>query len=137
MKKFLMIAVIFSFAAMFAQHAEASTYKLDNQKVDAMFESATEADFSFLTEDFTANPNITSAVMADKDPIVAIVLNFFLGQLGVHRFYLGTKVMTGIGYILTCGGIFGVVPLIDFIMLIINYDDISKFVDNPKFFMWA
>jgi uncharacterized membrane protein len=44
--------------------------------------------------------------------------------------------MTGIGYILTCGGIFGIVPLVDFIVLIINIDNISKYVNNPKFFMW-
>jgi TM2 domain-containing membrane protein YozV len=71
-----------------------------------------------------------------KDPVVAILLDFFLGGLGVHRFYLGTKPLTGIGYILTCGGIFGIVPLIDFIVLIIDHDDISPYIDNPKFFMW-
>ena len=67
---------------------------------------------------------------------MALVLDFFLGGLGIHRFYLGTEVMTGIGYILTCGGIFGIVPLVDFIVLIINIDNISKYVNNPKFFMW-
>ena len=30
--------------------------------------------------------------------------------------------MTGIGYILTCGGIFGLVPFIDLIVLAINWD---------------
>lgn len=72
----------------------------------------------------------------DKDVVVALLLDFFLGGLGIHRFYLGTKTMTGIGYILTCGGIFGIVPLIDFIVLIIDNDDISPYIDNPKFFMW-
>jgi len=67
---------------------------------------------------------------------VALVLDFFLGGFGVHRFYLGTATMTGIGYILTCGGIFGIVPLVDFIVLIINMDDISQYINNPKFFMW-
>ena len=137
MKKLLLIAVIFSLTAMFAQNASASKYKLDDQKVDVLFENATEVDFSFLTEEATKNPNVTSMVMAEKDPMVAILLDFFLGGLGVHRFYLGTKTMTGIGYILTCGGIGGIVPLIDLIMLAVDYDDISKYVDNPKFFMWT
>ncbi len=137
MKKFLMIAVVLSLTAIFAQQAEASKYKLNEEKVDALFESATEADFSFLAETTTANPDIATMTMAEKDPMVAILLDFFLGGLGVHRFYLGTKTMTGIGYILTCGGIVGIVPLIDLIMLAIDYDDISKYVDNPKFFMWA
>jgi TM2 domain-containing membrane protein YozV len=74
---------------------------------------------------------------SNKDAIVAIVLDFFLGGFGVHRFYLGTEVMTGIGYILTCGGIFGIVPLVDFVVLIIDNKDISKYVNNPKFFMWV
>jgi len=78
-----------------------------------------------------------SLAPAEKSAPVALLLDFFLGGLGVHRFYLGTEVLTGVGYILTCGGIFGIVPLIDFVMLIINFDDISPYIDNPRFFMWA
>ena len=74
---------------------------------------------------------------SDKNFVAAILLNFFLGGLGIHRLYLGTATMIWIGYILTCGGIFGVVPFVDFIVLIIHNDDISEFVDNPKFFMWS
>jgi hypothetical protein len=46
--------------------------------------------------------------------------------------------MTWVGYILTCGGIFGIVPFVDWIVLLIGLveDDISKYVNNPKFFMW-
>jgi TM2 domain-containing membrane protein YozV len=78
-----------------------------------------------------------SAVVAEKSPIVAFLLAFFLGGLGIHRFYMGTKTMTGIGYILTCGGL-GIVSLVDWILLLVGVinDDIDKYVDNPKFFMW-
>jgi hypothetical protein len=46
------------------------------------------------------------------------------------------SMVADVGYILTCGGIFGLMPLIDLIVLAVNWDDISAYVDNPKFFMW-
>jgi hypothetical protein len=53
-----------------------------------------------------------------KSRITALVLCFFLGALGIHRFYLG---YTGIGvlYLLTLG-LFGFGVLVDFIRLIIK-----------------
>jgi TM2 domain-containing membrane protein YozV len=54
--------------------------------------------------------------ISDKNGIVCLLLCFFLGGLGVHRFYAG-KVGTGILMIVTLGG-FGIWFLIDFIMII-------------------
>lgn len=132
-----MMVVLALFALTSVQESHAAEYKLNEERIDALFETATESDFNLLAETTMNKPNFQTMAMNEKDPMVAILLDFFLGGLGVHRFYLGTKPMTGIGYILTCGGIFGVVPLIDLIMLAIDYEDISKYVDNPKFFMWA
>lgn len=52
-----------------------------------------------------------------KSQIVAFLLCFFLGLLGIHRFYLGYTGM-GILYLLTAG-LFGIGWLIDIILLII------------------
>lgn len=139
MKKFLVFVLFF--AAFFSvMQVKAGSYSIDEQGIDQLFASATETSMVSINanEAGTMLAGISSAVVAskEKDAVVAIVLDFFLGGLGIHRFYLGTKTMTGIGYILTCGGIFGVVPLIDFIVLIIDNDDISPYIDNPKFFMW-
>ncbi len=56
------------------------------------------------------------AKAGEKSQVVALVLCFFLGVLGIHRFYLG---YTGLGILyLFTGGLLGVGCLIDLILLI-------------------
>ena len=57
-----------------------------------------------------ANSNIS-----DKEWLVTILLCFFLGIWGIHRFYVG-KIGTGILMIFTLGGL-GIWILIDLIMI--------------------
>ena len=54
--------------------------------------------------------------ISDKSRLVAALLCFFLGYLGIHRFYAG-KIGTGIIWLLT-GGLFGFGALIDFIVIL-------------------
>ena len=56
------------------------------------------------------------AAVSTKSKGVAAVLCFFLGFLGVHRFYVG-KIGTGILWLCTFG-LFGFGEIIDFIMII-------------------
>ena len=53
---------------------------------------------------------------SDKRILPAFLLCFFLGFLGIHRFYVG-KVGTGIIFLLTFG-LFGIGWLIDFISIL-------------------
>ena len=53
-----------------------------------------------------------------KSKKVAFLLSFFLGGLGVHRFYVG-KIGTGILYLLT-GGLCGIGVIVDFIMICVG-----------------
>jgi len=54
--------------------------------------------------------------ISPRSRLVAVLLCFFLGWLGAHRFYTG-KIGTAVLMILTVGGFFGIWVLIDLIFL--------------------
>lgn len=58
------------------------------------------------------------ADISEKKRLVAFLLCFFFGGLGIHRFYVG-KVGSGIAMIFTLGGL-GIWTLVDFIMIIVG-----------------
>jgi len=65
----------------------------------------------------TAQPWVGDEV-SPRTILPAVLLCFFFGVLGVHRFYVG-KIGTGVLMIFTLGGL-GVWTLIDFIVLIVG-----------------
>ena len=59
---------------------------------------------------------------SEKDWLTTMLLCFFLGALGVHRFYVG-RTGSGIAMIFTMGGL-GIWTLIDFIVILCgNFKD--------------
>ena len=65
----------------------------------------------------------SNAIQKNQDRwLIVLLLCFFLGGLGIHRFYVG-KTATGIAQLLTLGGC-GIWVVIDFIMILL-----SKFTD--------
>ena len=84
---------------------------------------------------------IQVSAMADstihrKHKLIAAVLAFPLGVFGLHRIYLGSAKATPLIYIATFGGLFGVLPFIDFVLIVLC-KDINIYADNPHTFMWS
>lgn len=66
--------------------------------------------------------------------LLALPLPF--GIVGLHRIYLGSAPYVPVVYIATLGGAFGILPLIDFFVLVLE-KDIDRFNNNDKVFMWV
>jgi len=138
MKKIYAILVLMCGLFISMNTASANSYVLDNASVDNLFAVATEIDLSAAISETNGLDfgGTQAAFNSDKNAIVAALLAFFLGGWAIHRYYLGTKSMMFFYYFCTCGGIFGVLPLIDFIMLLVDNKDISKYCNNENFIMW-
>ena len=69
---------------------------------------------------------------SSKDWLVTLLLCFFVGAFGIHRFYVG-KTGTGILQLITCGGC-GIWTIIDFIVIAMgNFTDAEgKFIRNNR-----
>lgn len=135
--KRIIVSLIAVMAMTFA--ANAASYTIDDDAIDALVEAAVEV--SPLSADFMPAAAAPAAASISKgaSPLASFLLCTFLGEFGVHRHYMGTRPWMWAIYTFTCGGIFGVVPLIDWVFLLVGIveDDISGYCGNTKFFMWA
>jgi TM2 domain-containing membrane protein YozV len=89
--------------------------------------------FSFADSLNTAS---TDALHPKKHRLVAALLTFPLGVFGLHRMYLGTSAIVPIVYIVTIGGVFGVLPFIDFVLILLSKDIHKTYTGNHHLFMW-
>ena len=136
MKKLVLIlAAVFGMAIA----ANAANYKVDDSAIDALIENAEEVFVLDIAEAVPVAANLPTVSQKEVQPAVALVLNLLLGGFGVHRHFMFTAPAMSAIYTFTFGGIFGIVPTVDLVMLIIGTIDnnISRYINNRKFFMWA
>ncbi len=69
-----------------------------------------------------------------KAALLAFPLPF--GVVGLHRVYLGTKPYVPIVYVATVGGVFGLLPLADFIAILTSKEEDLQNFDSGKVFFW-
>jgi len=105
------------------------------------FNSTKKSCIEMLTINSKERPNPLKLVLKKKNntskKIIASVLAFPLpfGVIGLHRVYLGTKPYIPLVYIGTIGGAFGILPFIDFCVILLD-KDIEHYKTNPHVFMW-
>lgn len=130
MKKFL--AVIVALFAVVAV-ANATNYSVDEASVDALF---TEAVMEAPAAPAAALPAVGSDPQITN--IIALIIDMTgLGGIGIHRLILGTKPINCLWYFLTIGGIFYIIPFVDWVMILIDLiNGSASYLDNPAFIMW-
>ena len=130
-KSLLTLALVFG--ALFATMANSSNYYVDDTQVETLLQNSEQVN---PFEDGAQFASTMSVQAADPNVWVACVIDFFLGGIAIHRVYLGGTWVLILGYFFTFFGIFGLLPFGDLIALIINSDDISKYVGSNAFVMW-
>ncbi|WP_425392844.1 NINE protein [Ekhidna sp.] len=117
----------------FISYSFANSYQINDNAVEDLLENSEQIN---PFENGAEMANMMSVQAADPNVWIACVIDFFLGGLAIHRVYLGGTWVLILGYFFTFGGIFGIIPFGDLIALIINSDDISKYVGSNAFIMW-
>jgi TM2 domain-containing membrane protein YozV len=87
----------------------------------------------------TSSPTFITNERVNNDALISWIICWVVGEFGVHRHYLGTKPTMWAIYTFTVCGIFGIVPFVDWWVLLIDgiiNDNISPYQNNEKFFMW-
>lgn len=148
MKKLLSLFVgIFLVSTM----SFAGNYTLNNEKIETQIEQAQETSILELAQsvspsissDFLQN-NPTQVTEMDKGTLAFIVLSvgYFVGVIplfGIHRIVMGSSGKIALLYCVTLGGICGVVPTIDWVVLLIrliNKEGAGSYEGNDKLFGW-
>lgn len=120
----------------------ANIYFVDNKGVIIDSSSFSTSNIDLYSEMNDKRPNpilqlIKKQQRKNKRTVAAILaFPFPFGIVGLHRIYLGTAPHVPIVYIGTFGGVLGILPFIDFCVLILD-KDIDRYQNNHKIFMWV
>lgn len=139
MRLFLCTFFLFNLFYAKAETQKVCVYFYDQEQiiVDSAMVEYSEI-MSYSKKDIT-NPilKLFRKKQKNNQRIIAAVLAFPFpfGIVGLHRIYLGTKPHVPVVYIGTFGGVFGLLPLIDFCALAFD-KDFEHYQQNGQVFMW-
>jgi hypothetical protein len=125
------------FASSFANTSN-SEYFLNDQAVEALVAESKEVPLNFFAPNNLSNTNETMLMNAGKSKAVFLVLNFFLGGLAIHRYYMGVDGAwyMFLGYacvpvassVASCG---------DFLYVLFGTKTThNEYENNKKYFVW-
>lgn len=133
MNRVLLVICCLITSTFFAKNNLATVYYLDSASTIIYSEKVAVSDkkpnpiFQLFRKKQKLNKRITSAVLAFPFPF---------GIVGLHRIYLGTKPHVPVAYVASLGGVFGILPLIDFCAITFG-KKFDTYRDNGKVFMWV
>lgn len=84
----------------------------------------------YTTRTVVANPPDDNPKKHDLNSVLALVVLFLIPYLGVHRVMMGGSYWLIVGYIVSFGGFFGLLPFMDFIRILIEPEHYRR---NNKF----
>ncbi|MFQ3575868.1 MAG: NINE protein [Cytophagales bacterium] len=139
MKK-LILTIVASFLMFFGANASAnnSEYFLNETTVENLVAASNDMTFEYANANFSlesvAQAQSNAQLKGDKSLIVFLLLDFFLGGLAVHRFYMGVD---GAWY-LCLGYLFIPLPIacVDFIYALLSKDNFAKYENSKKLFVF-
>ena len=133
MSRLLLVICCLITSTVFAGNKLATIYYVDSTSTIIYSENISVDDkkpnpiFQLFRKKQKLNKRITSAVLAFPFPF---------GIVGLHRIYLGTKPHVPVVYVASLGGVFGILPLIDFCFITFG-KKFDTYRDNGKVFMWV
>jgi len=96
-------------------------------EAELMYDGQPNPVFKHFKKKQRLNKRITAAVLAFPFPF---------GIVGLHRIYLGSKPYVPVAYIASLGGVFGILPFIDFCAITFDGKNFEHYKDNGQVFMW-
>lgn len=137
MHKFL-IATLFFLVMLFASSLSANSFNTKTTVFIIVSDSLQIGNDSMLHQKNSccAKKTILIDSLKKKKFVSALfACPFPFGFMGAHRVMLGTKSWVPIVYVVTFGGCFGLLPLIDCCVILCS-KNIEQYENNPNVFMW-
>lgn len=130
MKKLVLTLAV----ALMSLVASANNYVANDANIDALVENSVEM---VMEAAAPAAPANMVQLTSNADPLIATLLSWVTGGIGLHRYYLGTQIWMAAPYLVTCG-VLGWIDAVVFTLEYIQDGKISKkYYNNPKIILWA